>query len=766
MKKAVNKVESGMKKKMKGMSLGAKAICLLFGLVCLVGGIYYIASDKAKAADVTIQTDDGKTLALDEAYELKKGSMSLELKYGTEIHYENADDFQVVWSIETGSDFIDISAGSGQVYQNVTAKAPGEAVISVIVYAKNRDGTLGTQQSSVRGRIRVVFSVDTSWNNEIFKYVYESDSDRSLVMYAGNTSQTMKLNFGSSSDAQWEMANTEVATVERTTGKVSAVGAGFTTMTVTYTPPGSTDTYSATLDVYVIPRASGTDSNFSTAPTVQLDSGEYIYTDTLFTNNVEVVRSKIYWSIRQEDGSGNRVEIANSKNLESDLISITPTSSTSNQMQVIGTAGVYYVYFYVNNPSHASNLTDLNEAGSYTPTIMNITIISPIEDKEVTLGIGDVLSLAQSYNMTVSDFLATFSVQVRMGKDGTGDTATNYATYNSTSTDLTALREGVIYATMTVKTGKENYVKNLKGLNVDDTIPSMFNTKITIIDGITMGSESVVIMVGQEYQLSASLHGTYTGAITWRSSNNSFVTVDESGLIKGIKVTTSDVTVSASVVVTGGVTRTASCQVKVEAAMTSFTLNPNTKQTMNVGDYLTVVATIKETVSQAPLEWMSSDENVVTVEPAADGKSAIVYGKAGGTARLIVRNTLNGGRVNLDIEVVVPLDTLKFSADEATYRYYQGGHNMKQELTTGPANATSKTLVWSVSNTAVATIDEEGYLSFKKPGVIVLSVKPEYNPNLLLAQMTITITGTGCGRTQACGERQRIAGAQAQELET
>lgn len=59
----------------------------------------------------------------------------------------------------------------------------------------------------------------------------------------------------------------------------------------------------------------------------QLNSGEYLYTDTNFANNLEVIRSKIVWVVKKDDDQGNSKIIADSLGKDSDLISITPTAS-------------------------------------------------------------------------------------------------------------------------------------------------------------------------------------------------------------------------------------------------------------------------------------------------------------------------------------------------------------------------------------------------------------------------------------------------------
>lgn len=108
-------------------------------------------------------------------------------------------------------------------------------------------------------------------------------------------------------------------------------------MIATYTPTGGAETYTAYLDVYVIPRVSTTNgANYGTAIDAQLNSGECLYTDTNFANNLEVIRSKIVWVVKKDDDQGNSKIIADSLGKDSDLISITPTASRSNELRIEG----------------------------------------------------------------------------------------------------------------------------------------------------------------------------------------------------------------------------------------------------------------------------------------------------------------------------------------------------------------------------------------------------------------------------------------------
>ena len=567
------------------------------------------------------------------------------------------------------------------------------------------------------------------------------DPARSLVMYSNSAPVNLGLNFGSanSSNTQWSSANEEVVTVTQNGGLVSPVGAGKTQVIATYTPTGGAETYTAYLDVYVIPRVSTTNgANYGTAIDAQLNSGECLYTDTNFANNLEVIRSKIVWVVKKDDDQGNSKIIADSLGKDSDLISITPTASRSNELRIEGKAGEYDLYFYTYG-SYDENVD--NGTTAYTPTVVHLTIKSDIQDKTEILSIGDGYHFAESYNMTLEDFNECFSVDIKMAQ-GAPDYS-EYADFDNTKAELTAKNVGNLVATLTVRSGREAYVRRILGLAENEALPAAFTTKIDITDNIQLNRTSMTIVVGQKEQLSVKLNSIYSGSITWESSDPNYVSVDRlTGLIEGKKVTTQDVVITVTLDAGNGLYKTATCTVKVEATVSGFTLNPGTDQQMLVGDHLTVVANIKQTVTVAPLRWISSNTSVFTVEQASDGKSAILTAVGGGRATLTVYSTVNNEYKSFEVTVRIPINEISFSAAQMQLELYKSGYNMKDEVKWGPTNATDTALTWASSDTSVVELDKDGYMKFKGAGTALVSVYPTYNPYNVMASCLVTIIGT------------------------
>lgn len=709
-------------------------------LTLFVGVLFFLLRGQfSHAADQIFIQFNGADLDPAVTYDMTTSSMQLMLR--TEGTAYDDERYKVEWTIEDAAarDIIaSISPGTSKTIGIVKALSPGDVTVTVTV----KDSMAGNiVLGSTTCNIRVKFSIDTSIDDSIYKFVHASDTARSLVMYSNSAPVNLSLNFGSanSSNTQFSSANAEVVTVTQSGGVVTPVGAGKTQVIATYTPTGGAETYTAYLDVYVIPRVSTTDgANYGTIIDAQLKSGEYLYTDTNFENNLEVVRSKIIWVVKKDDDKGNSQIIADSLGKNSDLITITPTASRSNGLRITGKAGEYDLYFYTYG-SYDENVD--NGTSAYTPTVVHLTIKSEAPDKTEILSIGDVYSFAESYNMTTADFNQCFSVDIKMAQGAPN--YSEYADFDKTQAKLTAKNVGSLIATLTVRSGKENYVRVLLGLSQDETLPAAFTVKIDITDNIQLNRTSMTIVVGQTEQLSVKLNSIYSGTITWESSDPNYVSVDKlTGLIEGKKVTTQDVIITATLDAGNGLYKTATCTVKVEATVSGFTLNPGTDQQMLVGDHLTVVANIKQTVTVAPLRWISSNTSVFTVEQASDGKSAILTAVGGGRATLTVYSSINNEYKSFEVTVRIPINEISFKSTQLQIELYKSGYNMKDEVKWGPSNATDTALTWASSDTSVVELDKDGYMKFKGAGTSLVSVYPAYNPYNVMASCLVTIIGT------------------------
>ena len=154
-----------------------------------------------------------------------------------------------------------------------------------------------------------------------------------------------------------------------------------------------------------------------------------------------------------------------------------------------------------------------------------------------------------------------------------------------------------------------------------------------VVEGVELDETELTLKVGEKETLTATVSPTDADnkAVTWTSSDESVVTVDENGKVTAVGVGTATITVT-----TKDGEYTAICEVTVEETTSSdepsVTLDA-TNKTLEVGDTTTLTATV--TPEDATVTWTSSDESVVTVDE--NGKvTAVGEGTATITATITV----------------------------------------------------------------------------------------------------------------------------------
>lgn len=743
---------------------------ILLVLVLTVGFSAYYGV-RSFAADEIYLEIDGQRVNPTTPISMVNQQLQLNMKT-TGVAYDDTSLYEVDWSIEDqdpANPIATIRSGSTQTIGLVSAVAPGEVTVTVTVKDKmNGMATLATTTC----KIRVVFSIDTTGDDSIYKKVFDADSDKSLVLYADHDPIQLGLNFGDASNTQWTSNNTEIISVGQRTGVATPVGAGQTTITATYTAPGSTRTETAELKVYVIPRVADNSTdyhngNFKKAiPNAGRDKGDYLYLDSFFgDNNTQPIGDKVSWVIKQDSGA-NRVVIANSLpmgegGVRSDLISLDPISSQSSSLEINAKAGVYYIEFY----TAGTYKSEANKTTCYSPTTVKLTVFANFENYEEILTVGDKYDMAAAFNLTLADFNSLFNQPVLTYGGGS---ASNYATYDATTANIKAIKStsGAVDVSITGKNSdKINAIMNPSSPLYGR---SAFTAKLTIVDGFSLDRTSTIISVGQSLQINPIFTGSVNGHVKWESNNPTYVTVSDTGMIQGIKETKNipDVTITASLTDDDGrIVKSATCSVKVETTISGFTITPDNLQ-MKIGDNETIKANIRQAVSTANLNWIVEDSSVVSVETAADNKSAVITAKKGGTTKLIVTNPNNGETHWCTITVMIPIQSMNFSEPIITSQQYLQTKIVRINYTPATANATDMT--FTSSDNTVASIEKKsegaGYIdclvTMKKPGTVILTATPNYNPYTVMAMCQFTVTANCTGMTLDPSELEVNVGAE------
>lgn len=687
--------------------------------------------------------------------ELNMKTRALNLMLRSEGIVYDSEDYKIKWSIPIAEhlDIISFQDTTGNVYEGsgltncvIKAKKPGTAQVQLEIIDATGGSTAGGIVASVTCNIKVVYGIDTEGDPLSFQYVMEGDTERSLIMYTGNT-KDLKLSIGdAATDVAWKSGNIDVAAVNN--GTVTAVGSGVTTVTVE-SAEGSDE-----LKVYVIPKLSdtGAEGSFGVQKTYNINSGDLLYTDTLFEDNQTLtLKDKIVWAVYKYDSDNNRILIEDSLgNVSSDLIELTPTGSGTTvpkHLTVKAKAGVYYVDFY----PRGAYFNDTRKNTALANTTKLIVAGNIKEEQEVTLNIGDQYSIPEAINITEEEFIRLFTVQQTAGNNGIVD-------YNSRTGVLTAKEEDGASITMTVTPRRDANTDDIKAL-YGGKEPKAFNIIVRVVDQLILDQSNIRMVVGEERQLTPAI-ANFEGNYEWSSNNEQCVTVTDNGLIKAVKATQEDATITVSLKMSNGTIKRATCKVKVVETASSIVLD-QTDVSMEVGAKTTITASFDPDRSEAPINWMSTDTSIASINVSGDNKSIVVTANKAGTATIVAMNKDNYVTAFCKITVLSPIRTLTLDEPQLTVKLSQ--EIVRLKYTYGPADATSTKLNWVSSDTNIATVDETGLVTLKKAGVAIITVTPDYNVSPpIMAQCILTIQQSAEGLQLSPGEVTLNAGEKQQ----
>lgn len=738
------------RKREKGKKVKKIRFLYLFILFAVVmAGMYTYMGYHSEAAGGLTLTCEGSQLNSSAAYQMKSKQITLILGSESDPIYADKSKYEVQWSIQTGADIADITEGSEQIYGIVTAKAPGEVEILVTVYNKYGD-EIGTTVGSVTCKIQVVFGIDTSVDDTMFKYPYEDSQDKAIFLHKGSGSKALKLNYGESENAQWTVANDEVVSVSES-GVITPVGVGSTKITATYTPPDSPDTtYTTTIDVYVYPSISDTDGDYRRVHEFGLDTGGLIYNDADFHNGYESMQRKMAWVIKRDDGHGGEYAIADSLGMTSDLINIEPVSSRSNQLKVDAKAGKYYVYFYPKD-AYAGEGNCISE-DVYAPTVLTLSVYANFDDYKETIPIGSTYDIAEAFNLTTEEFMEYFDVTLSC-EEGS---ASNYASLRNgvvTAENKNEGRTTVITAHAVVKPGYHQVVSQLVNPMRSDAAEvqskTEFNVELTIADVFKLDQSYMTMYAGAQVTLNAFFNDENIAGtnIVWSSSDTSCAAVDATGRVSAKKVTDRDVVITAVYETSTGAKFNAECQIRIVA--TADNLNISDRElSLNVGESAVLNVTCSPDVSYPGYDWYISDPDCLSISLTADTKTATITAKSapkdGKTIAVTVTNPANKKSQVCHVTINVPYQSLQLTEKEVTIK---SGAMHQLKYTYKPNNVTQKDLEWQSLDTSIVAVDQYGTITGKAPGTAYVMVSPKYNPNGVYAQCAVTVLA-GCEKLE------------------
>ena len=212
---------------------------------------------------------------------------------------------------------------------------------------------------------------------------------------------------------------------------------------------------------------------------------------------------------------------------------------------------------------------------------------------------------------------------------------------------------------------------------------------------VLLSQNTLELTIGQATSLTAIVipADTTNKTVYWKSSDEKVATVDGAGRIVAHGVGTAIITASCDLV-------TATCEVTVLPIPAEEVLLDKTEVKLLLGSSVTLTATVRpEATTDKTVVWTSSDPAVATVD--SEGR---VEARGVGTAKI----TATCGNVSATCEVTVSPILAKSVALDKTEIELPLGSSVTLTATVQPEATTDKTVVWTSSDPAVATVDKDG----------------------------------------------------------
>lgn len=223
----------------------------------------------------------------------------------------------------------------------------------------------------------------------------------------------------------------------------------------------------------------------------------------------------------------------------------------------------------------------------------------------------------------------------------------------------------------------------------------------TPVQNIELDKNIIRLKAEETEQLTATVYpenATYKH-VTWVSDNEAVATVDETGLVTAVELGSTYIWAEC------GETHRRACMVIVESTPAEQIELDRTDIQLKVEETTQLIATIlPATTTDKRINWFSSDETVVTVDNTGVVKAVNV-----GSASIKAQDGF--GIISATCQVTVLPTAAETITLEHSEIQLQAGQIANVMATVYPETTTDKTITWTSSDEAVATVDAYGNIT-------------------------------------------------------
>lgn len=235
------------------------------------------------------------------------------------------------------------------------------------------------------------------------------------------------------------------------------------------------------------------------------------------------------------------------------------------------------------------------------------------------------------------------------------------------------------------------------------------------IKSLTLDQSTLSLTINETHQFVVTITPTNLQApvYIWTTSNKNIVSVDDKGEIKAISVGEATITVFNP-----DKTLQSSCKVSVQPInATAISLDVKSLDLLADEEIVLTYKITPENTTNKQITWSSADINIATVDNTGKVK-AIGVGETKITAKT---NNLISDVCDVKVNPV-KATTISLSQNSISMEMSD-----KQTLSVSftPVNTTNKKIIWSSSNSSIATVSETGEITGISEGTAIITVTSE-----------------------------------------
>ena len=247
----------------------------------------------------------------------------------------------------------------------------------------------------------------------------------------------------------------------------------------------------------------------------------------------------------------------------------------------------------------------------------------------------------------------------------------------------------------------------------------------SVVSAIRLNFDEVVMREGEDTLIIATVEPSgYSGQVVWESMNPDVVGVGQDGRVSALSGGRTFVLAKA-----GGISK--GCAVTVKTDITSISFVKQSLMLAEDGFTTLELVTVPSDVFATKLIWESSDKGVVVV---ADG---LVRAEGLGQATISVWSEDNP-EVRASIEVTVAKLMTEITLSQTSAVMFEN-KTLQLSATLTPADCDYPEIKWYSTDTAVATVDQNGLVTSHKEGQAKIVV--EALTGSVKAECNLTVRG-------------------------